>query len=77
MTMPRYHRKPRNKNVIRMAVELLTAVKTLHSYGLIHGDIAPSNIMWNDEDNLIVSIFEVTLLKRIINIHTLHSADRL
>jgi serine/threonine protein kinase len=38
-----------------MAIELMSALKTLHSFGLIHGDIAPSNIMWDDNDTLIVS----------------------
>jgi serine/threonine protein kinase len=48
-----------------MAIELMSALKTLHSFRLIHGDIAPSNIMWDDNDTLILIDYDcVQFIKR-------------
>ncbi len=55
LVMPEYHTEPKEKNLLKTFSELLSVLNTLQRYGLVHGDIAPQNIMWNDNDELVVS----------------------
>lgn len=50
------HRRSSVDNILKQATDkLLAGIKHLHSLGIIHNDITPSNIMI-DEDNTLVLI---------------------
>lgn len=66
MVMPEYATEPRDKNVIRFANQLLDALDTLHSLGLIHGFIDPSSIAWDENDTLIVRTNLISTLELIL-----------
>ncbi len=62
MAWPVYNKEPQKKDIISTALQLISAIQTMHSLGLRHGDVAPSNILWNKEDELIVSFSTILLI---------------
>ncbi len=54
LVMPEYHTTPRQKNITKTFHELIDVLMTLQRFGLVHADIAPQNIMWDDNDDLVV-----------------------
>lgn len=52
--MPEYRTEPKDKSISKLFKELLAALHALQKFGLVHCDISPHNIMWNDDDDLVV-----------------------
>ena len=54
LIFPKYNTSPKTRDINTVARQLLTAIEVMHKNGLVHSDIAPANILWDDSDNLVV-----------------------
>ncbi len=62
LIFPQYNSEPKQQDIMRTAKQLLMAVKTIHEKQVIHCDIAPPNVMWDDNDDLVVCLFVLSLV---------------